>query len=538
MTLAPDSHSIRRLRFRGRPANPVALRRRLEASLSDGAEHTSRLSPQAILCVRRLALTRRETGDLRGLLDAETAGAARPAREPVPAGANAVLFADGAEMLACLARDWCATGAVGCWWWATLFPGWTIADTVRRTWLEDARRVPAALERLQTAGLASAFLCKLPATDIAAMWSNVVQAFDLAELDAAWSAGSQTRREDQPRARLTASKPASIARSAAPWAGWVQAEPSLPEPGRRLLVGAILLVRAPAIVRSRAFAREVAAWTLAAEPREPPPPQPLQGARDPVRVQGQTQHGDGAALSDSELVRGPESLSPPVMPALPKTSHSTEQPYSAARWPAGNSVRPPDRVLRVEDAVSATESNAQPPSLPPAGAPNRIVTEWGGVFYLINTALALGFYGDFTMPAQPGLALPLWDFLALVGGRMIGDAFTTDPLPGLLARLSGRGDGEPPGARFEPPGDEPIALWLDRISDQVEARLSAALDVEDRETLRRFVCRHLAQVETDTIRLNVHFSLAAHPIELRIAGLDRDPGWVPAGGLSIAFHYD
>jgi hypothetical protein len=39
-------------------------------------------------------------------------------------------------------------------------------------------------------------------------------------------------------------------------------------------------------------------------------------------------------------------------------------------------------------------------------------------------------------------------------------------------------------------------------------------------------------------RVAVLFRLAEHPIELRMAGLDRDPGWVPAAGRHIVFHYD
>jgi len=39
-------------------------------------------------------------------------------------------------------------------------------------------------------------------------------------------------------------------------------------------------------------------------------------------------------------------------------------------------------------------------------------------------------------------------------------------------------------------------------------------------------------------RLDLHFSLAGHPLEIRLAGLDRDPGWVPAAGRTIAFHYE
>jgi len=34
------------------------------------------------------------------------------------------------------------------------------------------------------------------------------------------------------------------------------------------------------------------------------------------------------------------------------------------------------------------------------------------------------------------------------------------------------------------------------------------------------------------------FALAGLPIELRIAGLDRDPSWVPAAGRFINFHFE
>ncbi len=46
--------------------------------------------------------------------------AARPARGAVPAQAAAVVFADRAELLACLACDWCAGRAAERWWWRDL----------------------------------------------------------------------------------------------------------------------------------------------------------------------------------------------------------------------------------------------------------------------------------------------------------------------------------------------------------------------------------------------------------------------------------
>jgi hypothetical protein len=51
------------------------------------------------------------------------------------------------------------------------------------------------------------------------------------------------------------------------------------------------------------------------------------------------------------------------------------------------------------------------------------------------------------------------------------------------------------------------------------------------------VCRY-GRVTTTPAHLDVHFSLAAHPIDIRMAGLDRDPGWIPAAGRHVAFHFD
>jgi hypothetical protein len=37
--------------------------------------------------------------------------------------------------------------------------------------------------------------------------------------------------------------------------------------------------------------------------------------------------------------------------------------------------------------------------------------------------------------------------------------------------------------------------------------------------------------------VTVAFPLAGHPLPLRIAGLDRDPGWLPAAGLAVRFAF-
>jgi hypothetical protein len=38
--------------------------------------------------------------------------------------------------------------------------------------------------------------------------------------------------------------------------------------------------------------------------------------------------------------------------------------------------------------------------------------------------------------------------------------------------------------------------------------------------------------------LEVGFSLETYPLEIRLAGLDRDPGWIPAAGRTVRFRFE
>jgi len=52
------------------------------------------------------------------------------------------------------------------------------------------------------------------------------------------------------------------------------------------------------------------------------------------------------------------------------------------------------------------------------------------------------------------------------------------------------------------------------------------------------LCEQSARIRVTETHLDVRFTLARLPIQVRLAGLDRNPGWVPAAGRFIAFHYD
>ena len=52
------------------------------------------------------------------------------------------------------------------------------------------------------------------------------------------------------------------------------------------------------------------------------------------------------------------------------------------------------------------------------------------------------------------------------------------------------------------------------------------------------MCAHPARIQLTPVHLDIYLALAELPIAIRLAGLDRDPGWVPSAGRSLAFHFD
>jgi hypothetical protein len=83
-----------------------------------------------------------------------------------------------------------------------------------------------------------------------------------------------------------------------------------------------------------------------------------------------------------------------------------------------------------------------------------------------------------------------------------------------------------------------IRSWLDHLLPYIHARLRKALGWEKSETLAAEWWRQKASVVVTATLLDINLKLAELPIEFRLAGLDRDPGWVPAAGRFISFHYD
>ncbi|HEX8501943.1 MAG TPA: hypothetical protein VF659_15275 [Pyrinomonadaceae bacterium] len=666
---------VRRLRAFSTSRDELALRLRLERTLAHANLHPAWLPASAILCVRKLrgesaaaSLAPYGRGgaspewerEIAARLEALARRAARPAREVVAAGAEAVIFDDQAELLACLVSDWCGGGVETTrWWWQSLFGVREVSAALMPALLSSPEHVPAALEHLSRAGKLSAFARALGAQDARDIRRSVTRKFALRALeDALEQTASPAGRSgsgvatdgEQPggndTARLT---------SRAPWAQFVpqlHAEEFGDE--QSCLVGtSLMLLRAPAVVRSPSFAEAVTRCRLGAQGRpesavSSAPAEDGRGRAGEHERGGSSDSGDvdghrPGAESDAHLRAADDALRSRIeTDEAPKGNAFSVGPETDARKGESEDTAAPVEVQRsgretggrakfssfVREAerpaetrptvapVLLTDGDARAPEtfINPLDYEARIRTEFGGVFYLTNLALFLELYGDFTAPLAPGLDLPLWDFVALVGSRLCGERIRRDRVWTLLRKLSGRDEGEEPGVAFAPPeawrvppawlaafpgrgawgwkveegrlrvrhprgfllldvpssGDARVQLevetavypshlrgtlrrasfetaggapgtvgwWLGRLMPYVRARLDRALGVRGAKAVGRLVCEHEAQAVVTATRLDVTFSLARLPLEVRFAGLDRDPGWVPAAGRHIAFHYE
>src|SRR5207249_1505070 len=100
--------------------------------------------------------------------------------------------------------------------------------------------------------------------------------------------------------------------------------------------------------------------------------------------------------------------------------------------------------------------------------PAPIETCFGGAFYLINVATALGLYSDFGAPRGPNLDLPIWDFLAVVADRLGEPGFADDPLSALFAELAGR-------APDRPLDRQPAVRRVRRLMPSIRRRIGRAM---------------------------------------------------------------
>lgn len=667
---------IRKFRVVSNERDALALRLRVGRALESADLQPAGLPRSAVVCIRHL----RVPGGVRfDLTDTRLAAAwqaavaksieqmvtraASPALAPVPSDAPAVVFLDRAELLACIASDWCDGLLPTRWWWQGLLRNDFAANVVKDTWKAAPEYVPAALASLANKKKAVEFVQSWSHAESLGLLQDVIKSFALHELVPVIAFVQDTNGSVERHTRN--SSPPS-------WQRWVpESDAAGLEVGPQLLLSiSLLLRRVPAVVRTADFAREITDWcrpaaspvanlednrtTRDARPDlkssvNARPDDRVDSSVDDIRASGidvdkapklsversTTAHSTAETTKFSNSVKAEHqpslSATEDYLPEKSAATKPTEIVSSSPRLPITESSNTtlfdhqPDRVTFDHSGNQEIDSQAVPNTVLNDAFINRehIETQFGGLFYLINLGLYLNLYGDFTTPAKPGIELNIWDFVALIGEELIGS--NDDPIWPFLAQLAGREPDQTPGELFAPddswriapewlthfsssgswqwsardgrlrllhpagfsvldiplecgdPADqlreeikesesvlqsslnlemssepelngysEPvntnaapeIRTWLSRLMPYVRARLRAALDVQTKDDLAPLLCRRFARVDATDTHVEVFFSLADLPLEIRLAGLDRDPGWVPAAGRFIAFHFD
>src|SRR5262249_11307209 len=134
---------------------------------------------------------RLEQGHLREALSLLASAAARPSNGFVPANAEAVLFTDMAELIACLTRDWLQGAMEHHWWWRMLTRDTSQYLATINAWREAPQFIPSALSRLAEWQLALRFVSHLQRREAKILLHTVMYHFGLSALSQSLEIGRQ-----------------------------------------------------------------------------------------------------------------------------------------------------------------------------------------------------------------------------------------------------------------------------------------------------------------------------------------------------------
>lgn len=608
--------TINRLLISGAQAATPAYRLALESTLGQVEFQPSTMPPAAILIVRRLAdpLPKRLRPVFAARPDQQWQKAAgqamdrlyrqavRPVDGPTPASAEAVLFADQAELLACLALDVSLGRAAQRWWWRSYRRRWggLARDALPALLLEWPQALPAALRLLHQRGQAAPLLQALAPAETRQLLAAICTAFQ-APLP------SLPARDVGPTAALSLAGPSGEPLPAgrdAPWRAWLAAGDADAAPEGECLLGvALTLAHAPSVAQTEGFRSAVEAWWRRGQaPRDRPAlpaahdaspetghpraatsvmavsladqPRPATDSRDAPSTLDSSVAPAPAAPSSPPIAShaSPRRIDPLAEPEPPRGPAAAGAEAAAALTVIGARQQEPmvgDRPALASDATPGA-SQARVPDFA-----DGVPTGLGGVLFLINVMQQL----DLPACFEPGWRLASqvgpWGVLELLARGLLAERgdLASDPLWAALALLDDRVPGEPVGAAVTGPAAVSIpaawAFWLDAdpvagqpvervdgtplngpllrgVSRAMRRWLAAVTPL-----LRRMVYRALGgevdlaaglllrhgQLYVTSSHVDLVMPLNSVSLPVRLAGLDFNPGWLPAFGRIVQFHY-
>ena len=576
--MLPTQPIIGTLRVRTRRRDEAALRLDVERQLAASALTARHLAPAAILLIRKLddPLPRRLREPewqqaLQTRIDALCAAATRPALGRIDARSDALLFVDEAEMLACLALDLASAGDPASWWRRAVARFLRHAN-LRALLAGQPRLLPAAFSQLEQWQSLARVVGALTHDEALALCDEFAAAN---ELRAVLRAVETCRRilgasDAEPAPPVTGSfSLSSVDRSdlsepaphtpndaspASPGTGtridtWIPSGCRSLGIAQQLLIAAVLGFRAaPTQLAAPRVAFEFRRWLIAnTRPRASP------GATDPpMRV------------AESPRAAGIELPTPDAGVQIPISTPAVDTVTRAAALEPNEPEPPP----------SAAQDEA-PAEAEPDARLDGLETGLGGLLYLINVMGHLELPGSFEsscgLASSTGFAGTL-EALARVLAGLRGDELAHDPIWAILAGLDGREPNEPPRAAGLRLPDKLPAAWLEQLGDgtpvprdsdrlAIEAlrragwppalldwlqlvmpfigwRIARACGLDSVDEAVRLLIELPARVYVTASHVDVVTSIENIRVPVRLAGLDRSPGWVRSLQRVVLFHFE
>lgn len=498
------------------PSQQQQWQRQLDSAMSRVSLYPS-LPPQAILVVRNLSDPlpgRLLAHNIRsGLRDWEQATqnalndcwrtAVRPAQAPVPSTTNSVWFADQSEWLACLSWDIYRGTAGDRWWWQTALRSHTHRDrteTLFQLWQEEAQWLPTALSLLlshHTSGTVT-LLAELTPAQVRTLREQVVRVYQC------------------PFSAIAAPDPTLPVLITA-------LQPHLSPPVRQLIqlldpetqaLISVCLTLPNSVQLLQAALTEFPTAEASTQPQPITPPADL-SARSALE-------GAPVPTSTSPRLSSPKIVAiqstPLESPLTPEVDHEQETDVASntpldpipSTYPLTIAVPDSSVDAPIVDTplLLTTDLNLE--------AEQGIFTVVGGLWYLVNLLVALNW------PGRTPILTP-WHQLSILAQALLPEV-PLDPVWGLLAEVAG--DSVPNVVRSQ---------WLATTLAQVHGYLAERLEQPDAisDYLLAPATLYLTRTHVDLV-----FSLDQIRLDVRMAGLDQDPGWVPELARAIAFHYE
>lgn len=669
MAMLPASRkvSIDKLTARGGCRNDASTRLQLTRLLDKIDFRPAGLPPSAILIINRISPFSIKTShslhkgnnniqslqtSVKRTLHNIYRNAIRPQNGFIPPTAQAIVFSDRAELLACLVNELACGTAGNKWYWGSIlnkYPYRDTSKTITALFADDITYLPLTLLHLHEWHMAERILTVLSVQIAEQLSIQLAEVYGLSHIVAAFNACSavtdSTRQGDSgnsgsnaPRtdlvdasqdiavtsrhakvvkerdiSKLLNQQATSIEEFDRVWNRLlaVGTVPSGVSPQHKMLLGlSLLLAKSPWQARREVFQRSVAsAWREQARVNELTPftENPLTGRRsdagEDAAVQITEETGVQHALQQSPATTGADELQTKGLTSITET---------------GNGV-----------AAATTKQDIL--------HEQAITTGLGGILYLLNLLESLNFPDRFAQQGHPAGNLSRWAWIELIARMLLKNQkqqFDTDPVWNLLAMLDGRKKGCIPGGSFKgsnqfrlPYGwfssicrqcdtyrwicaGGRLLLWssagvlllnIDRNDEpeyrQADDELQHYLNAASIRSSRRRQRKLLSQSSTDRVPIELHYHcegvsdnanlvqwlqslmtfirrrlafamdgktspdfaallrcrgklyLSATHLDLvapldgislaaRRAGLDRDPGWCPALGKVVLFHFE